>query len=194
MNKYLKYLPFLSTVILIVVSIYMSSTFFTYERLYILSSTFIDVEEVSDKYIKLPEFITYVLIGVCGVLIAVKNKLWSYLFALILLLSSVHILQVFIYTYSVGFLALKIEMISVALLFLQISLNKDMIQQIADKFEFNDSKVDKVDHDLVKSFQQKFESKTDDEIALIIESDSYSKEAKTAAENIKGNRADIGFN
>lgn len=69
-----------------------------------------------------------------------------------------------------------------------------MIQQIADKFEFNDSKVDKVDHDLVKSFQQKFESKTDDEIALIIESDSYSKEAKTAAENIKGNRADIGFN
>lgn len=163
---------------------------FTYERSHIRTSTFLDVEEYLDKNYNLAELCTYFLVAVCGLLIVIKNKYWAYLFALILLLASIHVLQVFLYTYSIGFLALKIELISAALLFLHVKFNQNLIKRIVNISGFNHSSTDQIHSDLVHSYQQKFESKSDDEIEVIIQSDSYTMEAKIAAKSIKEKRAD----
>lgn len=179
MKSYLRYLPFFVTITLAVVSLYLTSQF-EYETSYSRKSAFLELIELSDHSISVSEILTIVLLVVVLILILLKNKYWAHLFATVTLLSSIHILQVFLYTYSFGFLALKLEGISFILLAIHLSLNPNVL----DDLKFLTVSQQTVNPKIVESFEHKYQSFTYEELEYIATSEKHTKEAKAAAKNL----------
>lgn len=180
MKSYLRYLPFFITITLSIVSLYLTSQF-EYERSYSRKSAFLELIELSDHSISVSEILTIVLLAVVAILILLKNVYWTHLFALITLLSTVHILQVFLYTYSFGFLALKLEGISFLLLVIHLGLNPNVLDDLKSLTISQPILSPKI----VESFEHKYKSLTHKELNLIITSEKHTKEAKSAARNLQ---------
>ena len=176
MQDKLKYIPFSLTILLTAVSLYLTLSF-KVGRLHTYKSTFLEFIERSNNSMNDSEIITLFMLVVVIILLAIKNTYWAHAFALLALLSTFRIFQLFLYTYSFKFFFLRIEIISFFILVFHLILNPSILEHLTRK----STSHQQVNPALIDGFTDRFKSKTNEELEELLQSKQHTSNAKTAA-------------
>jgi len=162
------FIPILLSLILVVITIIKVTT----------SSTIIDYHH----------YVGISLLTISTVLYFYKKEYFIYIFGLTLLIGVFGLVNFYYATIEIGFGKIGVNIIFLALFVLFLSLNKSKINEMLPEKEPTESKKEDLineSENLVKSFEQNFRNKTENELKVIIDKNSsYVSEAKIAAENI----------
>ena len=188
MKDKLKYLPFFITLVLSATSFFLTFQF-KITSAYTRTSTFLDIIEKSDNTINGSETITMISLLLLIIMVAVKNKYWAHLFALVAFLSTIHIFQIFLYTYSFGISKLKVELISLFIFLFHLYFNIHIMEDLKKRLNLQGRSDKELNNSRISGFESKFLSKSENELESIINSNRHSLEAREAAQNLKTKHA-----
>ena len=142
----------------------------------------------SNSIIDYHHYVGISLLTISTVLYFYKKEYSIYIFGLTLLVGIFGLVKFFYATIEIGFGNIGINIIFLTLFVLYLTLNKSKINEMFPEKEPTESEKENLineSENLVKSFEQNFSNKTENELKEIIdENSSYVSEAKIAAEKI----------
>ena len=137
----------------------------------------------------------YVGIGfICiSFLLYFKNKkLYIYFFVLTLLLGTINLIDIYYWNLSFRIGPIKFNPIFLTLLIIFLVLNKELLNKIFPEKKLTEKELEEKNaenQNLIKNYEQKFQSKTESELRNIADKNSgYVNEAKIASKNILRNK------
>lgn len=141
-----------------------------------------------DYVLSYQHYFGILLVIISIILFLKKKKVYIYVFGFTLLLGTLNLIDIFYLkvTFGVGFF--NLNPIFLALLLILFTSHKEELKQLFPKREFNSkdlAKQEKRKKYLIEMYEQKFISKTETELKIIVNDTSkYVVEAKIASENI----------
>ena len=162
------FIPLLISIILVVITIFQVTT--------------------SNSIIDYHHYVGISLLSISIVLYFYKKEYYIYIFGLTLLVGIFGFVNFYSATIEIGFGKIGVNIIFLTLFVIFLSLNKSKINEMLPEKEPTESEKEDLineSENLVKSFEQNFRNKTENELKVIIaKNSSYVSEAKIAAENI----------
>jgi len=161
-------IPLLIAVILVVISI--GITMFT------------------DYTLNYKHYVGIGLIGISSLLYFKNKKLFFYFFGLSLILGIFNIIDIYYSNIIFGIGSVKFNPIFLTLLFIFLALNKELLNKLFPEKKLTENDLAEKEN-LIKNYEQKFQSKTESELKNIADEKSgYVNEAKIASKNILRNK------
>ena len=132
------------------------------------------------------------LIGISSLLFFKNKKLFVYFFGLTLILGNINLIDIYYTTIIFSFGPIKFNLIFLILLIIFLALNKELLNKLFPEKKLNENDLSERNtkkENLIKSYERKFQSKTESELKNITkEKSGYVNEAKIASKNILQNK------
>ena len=165
-------IPLLISILLILISI--GITFFT------------------DYTLNYKHYVGIALIGISTIFYFKIKKLFVYVFGLTLILGIVNLIDIYYSNIIFGIGPIKLNPIFLTLLIIFLVLNKELLNKLFPEKELTVQDLAERNAEkekLIKSYEKKFESKTESELRNIVDEKSgFVNEAKIASRNILRNK------
>jgi len=142
----------------------------------------------TDYVLNYKHYVAIGLVGISTVLYFKNIKIYVYTFGLTLILGFVGLINIFYLNITFGIGLIKFNPIFLTLLIIFLVLNKKILNQIFTEKELTQKNLAEEvvkKENLIRIYEQKFESKTESELKNIADEKSgYVHEAKLASKNI----------
>jgi hypothetical protein len=146
----------------------------------------------SDVALNYKHYVGIGLISVSLLLYFKNKKLYVYFFILTLLLGTINLIDIYYWNITFGIGPIKFNPIFLTLLIIFLALNKALLNKMFPEKKLTEKELAEKNAEninLIKNYEQKFESKTESELKNIADEKSgYVNEAKIASKNILRNK------
>ena len=141
----------------------------------------------TDYVLNFKHYVGIGLVGISSILYFKNKKLYVYIFGLTLIAGIINLIDIFYSNISFGIGPIKFNPIFLTLLIIFLTLNKELLNKMFPEKELAEKNTENIN--LIKHYEQKFESKTESELKNIAnEKNGYVNEAKIASKNILRNK------
>lgn len=184
-----KYIPLVIALLLALISV--KETYLSSRRVikkHTIESTFWDLEEIQRDKLTDEQLTVSIALLVITFLAILKMELWSYAFFVMCLSSTLGLGRVFMYTYTAGFLSVKLELISLTLVVGHVFFDKNLGERIKRFLGLDKGEARTESSVLVKHYYNTYSEHPSGELVELIESNGFATEAKTAFRQILDER------
>ncbi len=152
----------------------------------------IGISLFSDVVLNYKHYVGFLLIGLSFLLYFKNKKLYIYFFVLTLLLGIINLIDIYYWNIKFGIGAIRFNPIFLTLLIIFLSFNKELLNKVFPEKKLTEkerAERNAENQNLIKNYEQKYQSKTESELRNIADKKSgYVDEARIASKNILRNK------
>ncbi|WP_204346688.1 hypothetical protein [Psychroserpens algicola] len=146
----------------------------------------------TDYTLNYKHYIGIGLIGISALLYFKNKKLFVYVFGLTLVIGIINLIDIYYSNILFGIGPIEFNPIFLTLLIIFLALNKELLNRMFPEKKLTEKELaerNAENQNLIKNYEQKFQSKTESELKNIAkEKSGYVNEAKIASKNILRNK------
>ena len=152
----------------------------------------IGITMFTDYTLSYKHYVGIGLIGISTFLYFKNKKLYVYIFGLSMILGVINLIDINYSNITIGIGPIRFNPIFLTLFIVFLALNKEMLNKMFPEKKLTEKELaerNSENQNMIKNYEQKFQSKTESELRNIADEKSgYVNEAKTASKNILRNK------